>query len=665
MDGVIDSFFAKLGFQVDAQGLDKFQAQTTSLRASILAVGALATVAAGALGAMVLKVAQGMDDVGDFADIVDMTAREVAALGKVASMNDSSFEAMKSSIQGVANVTGQAALGIGRGAKTFEMLGFEAKDATGNVKGAYDMLGEIADRMQGMSAGEKLAMASKLGIDASLIPLLSKGSAAFRQLKEDAEAANPLTEEQYKQADTIVKLWNKAVAGAGIFTKVLAAKLFPIMERVLTYWNDLFKAGKKATGGLMSAGIDLFVASLVTLWDWMGRIVEAVKGVFSWLTQFKIVTWAAVVAVAALIAYQAGLFFTQMGKAIAGAARAMLAFSAAGALPVIAIGLIVGAILLLIDEFTNFKEGNDSLLGDLVKEFPQLLGVINSISDGVSSVISWISNLFNQLQPEFLALGNALLDLFVALWPVIKFILQAIGIAIMAVLPIMLWLASGIVSAITWAIETVISIVTWLVQAFTGAVNAVVSSVNFVGDAWTFFTGLLQTAAKSALDYVAGLFDAAKANVMAFIDGVTTAIGKVGELLGLSGKNISVETSVQGGNAMGDNSYGASPIADAAVAQTPAMTPLAKAVAQTPAMSGAPVSNQAVNTPLTQGGVLGKAANNVNTANTTTSTDTTNITGTVINVTSNDPAKAGESVREAFQNQIKRATRNGQSAKQL
>lgn len=652
MAGVIDSFFAKLGFQVDAQGLDKFQAQTTSLRASILAVGALATVAAGALGAMMLKVAQGMDDVGDFADIVGMTAREVAALGKVASMNDSSMEAMKSTIQGLSSVTGQAALGIGRGAKIFETLGFEAKDAEGNVKGAYDMLGEIADRMKDMSAGEKLAMASKLGIDASLIPLLSKGSAAFRQLKEDAEAANPLTEEQYKQADTIVKLWNKAIAGAGIFTKLLAAKLFPIMERVLTYWNDMFKAGKKATGGLMSAGIDLFVASLVTLWDWMGRIVDAVKGVFSWVTQFKIVTWAAGAAVAALIAYQAGLFFTSLATTVMKAATALFTFSAAGALPVILIGLLVTAVILLVDELVNFYEGNETVIGQLLTEYPNAIkAVVVAIGTLVAAYVAlkwqaiaaWTASTAGAVRGAVsivsaAAVANGGLVSLIGMY-------ATAGAAAMA---------AGAKAALAWLLVAApIAILIAAIAAIGYAIYQLWTNweaeIAIVKADWETFTSLLKSKAKEALDYVAGLFDAAKANVMAFIDGVTTAIGKVGELLGMSGKSISVETAAQGGNALGDNSYG--------------LSPLAGAIANTPAMTGAPQATQQSSPAMT--GVLGRAANVSNSNANTTNSDTTNITGTVVNITSNDPAKAGESVREALQNQTKRSIRNGQSAKQL
>jgi hypothetical protein len=619
MAGVIDSFFAKLGFQVDAQGVEQFQAKTASLRSSILAIGALTTVAAAGIGAMVMNVAQGMDDVGDFADIAGMAAREVAALGKIASMNDSSFEAMKSSIQGIANVTGQAALGIGRGAKTFEMLGFEAKDATGKTKGAYDMLGEIADRMKDMSAGEKLAMASKLGIDASLIPLLSKGSAAFRQLKEEAEAANPLTDEQYAQADRIVKLWNKATASAGVFTKVLAAKLFPVMERVLTYWNDLFKAGKKATNSWISAGLDVFVATLVTVWDWLGRIVDAGNAVFDWLTKFKIVVWAAGAALAVLLAYQAGLFFTMLGGAIATAVKALFAFNAVAILPVALIGGLVVAIALLVDELVNFYEGNDSVIGQLSKDYPYAVYIAQAALALVTAALVALKWQAMTTVASLLASGASLAAGWIA------------SFASMAVATI----------AATWPLLLIIAAVAAVGYAIYKLWENWSEVTELLKSAWALFTGLLQTAAKSALDYVAGLFDAAKANVMAFIDGVTTAISKVGELFGLSGKNISLETAAQGGNAMGDNSYGQSPL-EAAIAGA----------------NGLPQS-------MPSSGVLGRAAQGSNSTASTTTTDTTNITGTVINVASTDPAKAGESVREALQNQIKRSTRNGQSAKQL
>lgn len=603
MTGVIDSFFARLGFQVDTKGVEQFQAKTASLRASVLAVGAIATATAGALGAMALNVAKGMDDVGDFADIVDMTAREVAALGKVADMNDSSMAAMQSTIQGLSSVTGQAALGVGRGAKIFETLGFQAKDATGKVKGAYDMLGEVADRMKGMTAGEKLALAGRMGIDKSLIPLLSKGSAAFRKLKEEAEASNPLTEEQYAQADKVVKLWNTATRNAGVFTKVLAAKLFPVMERVLTYWNDLFKAGKKATDSWVSAGLDVFIATLATVWDWLGRIVDAGKSVFNWLTQFKIVTWAAGAALAVLLAYQAGLFFTMLGGAIATAAKALFVFNAAAILPVALIGGLVVAIALLIDEIVNFYEGNDTIIGQLSKDYPYAIYI-----------------------------AQAALALFAAALVALKW--KSLGV-VASVLASGASLAAGwIASFASMAVATIAA--TWPLLLVIAAVAAVGYAAyklwenwsevtDLLKSAWALFTGILQAKAKEALDYVAGLFDAAKNKVMGYIDKVTEAISKVGQLFGMSDASVNI------GSAL--------------------------------ARDAAPSANDMVGMSA-PGGLIGHAAGGINNASSTTN-DTTNITGTVINVTSTDPAKAGESVREAFQNQIKRSVRNGQSAKQL
>lgn len=606
MSGVIDSFFARLGFQVDAQGVEQFQAKTASLRSSILAIGALTTVAAAGIAAMVMSTAKGMDDVGDFADIVGMAAREVAALNKVASMNDSSADAMKSSIQGLSSVIGQASLGVGRGAKIFETLGFEAKDATGATKGVYDMLGEVADRMQGMGAGEKLAMASKMGIDASLIPLLSKGGAAFRKMKEEAEAANPLTEEQYAQADRIVKLWDKAAAGAGIFTKVLAARLFPVMERVLTYWNDLFKAGKKTTAGWVAAGLDVFVALLTGVWDWMSRVVGVLKSVIEWLASFKVVVVAAGVAVAVLIAYQAGLFFISLGSAVLTAARALFAFNAVAILPVALIGAIVIAIALLVDEIVNFYEGNDSVIGQLSKEYPYAIYIAEAALglltlafvalkwQAITTVASVLFSVASLATGWVISFGSMAVATIAATWP----LLLLIGII-------------GVIGTAIYAFYTKWDVIVGL----------------FMKD-WNEFTDLLQSATKFALDFVVGLFDAAKAKVMGYIDAVTGAISKVGELLGMGNSSVNVNSALAGQ---------ASPSAS-------------------DMMSGAAAS----------GGMLGRAASGSNTANATTnSNETTNISGTVVNIATNDPAKAGDAVREVLQNSTKRSIRNGQSAKQL
>lgn len=599
MSNVIESFFVSLGFEVNTEKIEEFQKKTEELRASVLKVGAIFTGAAVGIGAMVLKVAEGMDDVGDFADIVGMSAREVDALGKVAKQNDSSFEAMKSTLQGLTQVTGEAALGIGRGAMIFEKLGFSAKDAQGNVKGASEMLGEIADRMKSMGASEKMALASKLHIDPSLIPLLSKGSKAFLDLKESAEAANPLTEEQYKQADEIVKLWNKATAGVAGYTKLLAAKLFPVMKNILTAYNDWVSSVKKGGGGAIASAFKLASSLVETLWDWVVRLVSGLKSAYDWITQFKVVTWAAGAAIAAIIAYQAGVFFTTLGGAIATAARALFTFNAAAALPVILIGGIVIAIGLLVDELVNFYEGNETIIGQLNDEYP---GAIYG---------AWAA---------LVALGGA----FIALkWKAISSMLETMAIMAM-------YAAEWIAAHAAMAVGALVAY--WPILLIIAAIAAAVGAVWYLWENWSKVSAMLgeawdtvKTALSNAFENVMAVFDAAKQKVMGFIDTVVGAISKVGQLLGLTDDTSKVKL----------------------------------AVSAAPGQSSA--DSSASNSFNASGGVIGRAGSSMN-SSTTANTTTVSIGPPNIVINSPDPTKAGDAVEKKFEQMNRQAVRNGQSA---
>lgn len=616
----LQEFFVSLGFEVDTSKIKEFEQQTASLRESMLKVSAIATGAAVGLGMMVMKVAEGMDEVGDFADIVGMSAREVDALGKVAKQNDSSMEAMKSTIQGLAAVTGEAALGIGRGAMIFEKLGFSAKDAEGKTKGASDMLGEIADRMKSMNAGERLALGAKLHIDPSLIPLLSKGSEAFLKLKNDAEAANPLTEEQYKQADEIVKLWNSATAKMGGYTKLIAASLFPAMKKILKGFNDWYGASKKAVGDEIKSAIRAMTSAVETLWDWVVRLVSGLKSAYDWLTQFKVVTWAVGVAIAALIAYQAGLFFNSLRVAVAKATAALLGMEAATILPVILIGLLGLAIALVVDDLVNFYEGNESVIGQLNDEFPNAgkvavvaLGAIGAafIALKWNAISAWAATTWGAVRSAIVTV--------VAASTMAGGILPLIGMYVsMAASAV----AAGIAAAAAWLVAIApIALVMLAIAAVAVAIYELWANwdqvIKWLGDAWGTVTKTLT----SAFENVMSVFDAAKQKVMGFIDSVAGAIGKVGKLLGLTDDASKIKVAVSAANGSSAQSS----------------------------------ANNSLNAP---GGVIGAAGSNTNSSQ----TNTTTISGTTITVNSPDPAKAGQAVKTELDRMNKQAIRNGQSA---
>ena len=635
---VIDSFLIALGFQTDTSGAEVYKKSLESVEKTLATVAGVATAAAGLIGWAVHKAAQSMGEIWDFAELNEISARSVQALIKVGEENDVTMEGMKSTIQSLNKVIGEAALGVGRGAMTFEKLNLSAKKADGSVKNVDDMLGEVADKMQGMSRQEQLALGMKLGIDPQFVKTLALGSENLAKLREEAEAFNPFKEEDYELADKVDKLFIKAGKSVGVFEKQVAVSLFPVIKQMLEGYLSWFKEFRKGGSDMFAKALKAIVGVLQTLWEWVVRVVTVVKDIIHWFTQFEVVTWAAYAALLAFVSIKTYNFVQSLISGVMRLTKTMMGFNAAALVWPAIIGAIILAVALLIDEFVNFKEGNDSFLGDLVKEYPQLLGVINAISDGISAAIDWVMNLFSQVKEPLTNLGKAFIDLFMALWPVVKFVFTIIGAVIMAVLPIVLWLAEKIVGLITWAIETAVAVVGWLVNAVAWVVEAIAAYVKFVTDFWVAAFNLAVEAITAALNFLVGIFtgawEAIRASFTSVFDWMSqkfdAVVGKVKDAISWVGNLIRLSDTaavkVAAANAGNAGSVGYSP------------------------SSVTPAS-----------GALGVAARpSMNRSSVTTQTTTVNVPQIVVN--SPDPAKAGRSVRKELERMNRQTTRNGQSA---
>lgn len=588
---VIDSFLVALGFQTDTSGAEDYKKSLESVGSVLTQVASAATGIAAAVGWAVHKAAESMGELYSFAELNEVSARSMEALGKIAVENDGSLEGMKSTVQSLNKVIGEAVLGVGRGAMTFEKLGIAAKNADGSVKNVDDILSDVADKMQGMSRQEQLALGSKLGIDPQFVKVLAQGSENLAQLRQEAELFNPFKEEDYEMADKVDKLFTKATKSIGTFAKQIAVSVFPVIKQMLEGYIAWFKEFRKSGTETFSTGLKVLVAVLQTMWDWTVRVVTVVRDVVQWFTQFKVVTWAAGAALAAFVAIKTYSFFMDAAKGIIGLTRTLMAFNASALLIPMLIGGIILAVALLIDEFVNFKEGNDSFLGDLVKDYPQLLTVINAISDGVAGVINWMQGLFGELMPAFSGLGEALGNLFTALWPAIQFGFSVITTMFEGVLQVVMWVAKGIVGIIAAEIGLAVKIVTGLVDALAG-------TFNWLSDKITSVVGAIKT-----------------------------AVEWVGKVAGMD--SVKVAATAQSSGATGAGTGGAGMGANALAA-----TGALGYAAAGPSVGGSTVSN----------------SNN------------TNVTVPNINITTSDPVKAGQSVREELNKANRSSVRNGQSA---
>jgi len=675
---VIESFFVSLGFEIDTGKLDEFGKKLQSARNTVLAVGTVAAAAAGAIGLFVGKIAEGVDDLGSFANLEDVSVEALQEIGYAAKLNGSSIDALKSSISSVNKTVGEAALGIGRGAKTFEMLGMSAKNADGSIKSFDQVLDEVADRMEGLSRQEQIALTEKLGIDRSLIPLLAKGRGEMEALRKEAQAFGVASDEDARKAGNFMASLNRTRFMLGAIGKTIAVEFMPRMTAMLDGFRDWMTANREIIKSGIGTALKVATALIGTMWDWVVRLSGGLAGLIRWLTTTNaglFVTAAALALVTKFAAYRA---FEVVASGIRLVASALTLANAAALGMSLVIGGIIIALGLLIDDYVNWKEGNDSVIGDLVKEFPLLLDIIQTIEQAVGALVDfWMEQwriLKEPLSDLWAAIWTLVSTLAGALWPVVKMIFTGWAYIMAAVIPIVANIARWFAVVLVGAIAILIGAVARIADAFTVAFDVVKDVVGTVIDAIVaYFTWWWQTVSaiyesiggligkvadalmggvKGAIEWVMGVIDAAKQKVMGFIDKVTGAIGKVGKLLGLTSKTGDVKVNVAG-KAEKTAGQEASPVAEA-VAQAPAM----QTNGQPPATSRLGASPLAA-----PGGVIGTAGSN--TVRNSTVTQTTTIGAPQITIINPDPAAAAKEARRELEQMNRQVIRNGQSAVDL
>ena len=367
---ILDRFMVALGFQVDTDGMEKFEHKTAELRAAALRLGAVLTGAAVGVGVFVHEVAEGMNKVYEFSEVNKVAAKSIEALKLVGIDYGITTDSMQESLGGLNRKLGEASAGIGRGAAIFKKLGLSAKDSAGHTRTLTDMLGVLAEKMQGGSRAENIAIAQRLGMDPKTVLLLEQGKDKIAALREEAEKMIPFNDADFKTAHDVDIAFVKAQRSVGLLGKLIAVKLMPYVLQALNYFQQWFKELRSNQLDSVTSALDKCAGVVGELFQWLVRIVNTTRDVIGWLSQFKVVIWLAEAAVGALIAYKVGSFFMTLATAVGSAAKAFFTFDAAAGLPVVLIGAIIIAIGLLIDDLWNYYHGNESLIGQLQQKFP-------------------------------------------------------------------------------------------------------------------------------------------------------------------------------------------------------------------------------------------------------------------------------------------------------
>jgi len=368
---VVTELITKFGFEGSTKPLKDYN---NSLGESIKLLGAMGA-AFGAATFAVAKwasgVSQSLQPLFDLSEQTGVAVASIQELSFVAEQSGSSAQALESSISGLSAKIGEAAQ---KGSEEFSRLGISVRDANGNVKDADAILGEVGNSFKrlGLSMSEQQGYAEALGIDPSLISMLSQTSAETDKLKQRARdlgiTLSPEDKKGLKEYNESISEMDSAMSG---LKNQIAVAIVPELEGLAEGFSDLLAKNNE----WIVDGVEATVEFVVDLVDALKRLAP---------------------------------FILAAGAAFAIATIGTSGFAAALGFvlsPAVLITAGILAIALVLDDLIVAFRGGDSVIANFFEEFfgwdiqPLLKDIVAVFKEVVGGILGGAKIIFDALKP--------------------------------------------------------------------------------------------------------------------------------------------------------------------------------------------------------------------------------------------------------------------------
>ena len=352
----LKEFVVTLRGDVDKDSFDEMGSAVDSVSDKVVG---FAQAAAGALaaGAFAMAIRQTVDRFNDLGDVAERmgntTVEELDRLGYVAELTGSDAGTAAASFENLSKTIGEAAAGVGRGAKVFEDFGLSAKNADGSVKSVGQVMDDLRGKLDGLSAAEQQATIQRLGLDRTMIGMLTSDTREIEdEYRKRTEALGVNADEMAERSGA----FNDAIgmmtrASSDVFTSFVQ-RILPSLTRALDtvarFIND------------NAALISQYVEPIADAFDFAVTIVtNFIKTIASVVSALGPLGPAVMVIVAAFKALNLIMSMNPFARVVT------------------AIGAVISAIGLLVDDFQTAREGGKSFF----TFWGPLINVVNSASE--------------------------------------------------------------------------------------------------------------------------------------------------------------------------------------------------------------------------------------------------------------------------------------------
>ncbi|WP_445494395.1 lytic transglycosylase catalytic [Photorhabdus sp. SF281] len=377
MSGNVDTikdFLISLGFDVDEKGRGKFDAVLKGVTANVLKVGAAVEGAALTIVGFTTKIANGLDKLYWQSQRTGATVEGIKALSYAVAQMGGSAEAAQGALENMARF-----MRNNPGAEGWlNRLGVQTRDSSGQMRDAASVLTGVGEKLSNMPYYRANQYAQMLGIDENTLMAMRRGLAGFT-----ADYQMMLQKTGFNA--------DKAAQQANKFTTALHG-----FNALLGILRD--KIGANLAGGLASSFDSLRQKILDNFPKIEATLTKIIKGILGFAEVFSRMVYRVVQCIGDVIDWwkrldESSKMLIAMFGAIVVAWR--LLNSAFLMSPIGMITVLIGALLLLYDDYKTWKEGGKSLIdwGQWEKEIDLAISAFKEIGrwikKGVKTIGGW------------------------------------------------------------------------------------------------------------------------------------------------------------------------------------------------------------------------------------------------------------------------------------
>lgn len=271
---VVRELITKLGFDLNASSLKKYEAAINNLKHGALAVGAVVSAAGAGLFAMVHSAAETGDELFKTSQKVGLTVEQLQRLRYAAELADVGTEEFNQSLKFLNRNLAEARGGSKELTEAFKKVGVDPKGAKNNettILRIADGLLKVKD------ANERVALTMKIfGRSGSqLIPFLNQGSKGIKSLGDEIERLGLITEEQAKQGEEFNDQLRRTSVRFLVLKNQIGLEFLPIFRKLIDRFLDWYEAHRQIIRSKLTEYLGLALRLFGRLYTLTVRLEQA------------------------------------------------------------------------------------------------------------------------------------------------------------------------------------------------------------------------------------------------------------------------------------------------------------------------------------------------------------------------------------------------------